>query len=44
MKDVKTPTDLAGLAMLVALRGGDFFGSLMDPKASSPGLLQLIGK
>jgi uncharacterized protein involved in outer membrane biogenesis len=30
MKDVKSPTDLAGLALLIALRGGDFFGSLLD--------------
>ena len=28
LKQVTTPTDLAGLALLVALRGGDFFGSL----------------
>jgi hypothetical protein len=34
MKNVKTPTDLAGLAMLIALRGGDFFGSLIDDKAA----------
>jgi len=29
MKNVKTPADLAGLAVLVALRGGDFFTGLM---------------
>jgi uncharacterized protein involved in outer membrane biogenesis len=34
MKNVKTPTDLAGLAVMVALRGGDLFGSLIAP----PGL------
>jgi hypothetical protein len=34
MKNVKTPIDLAGLAMLIALRGGDFFGSLLDNKAA----------
>jgi uncharacterized protein involved in outer membrane biogenesis len=28
IKNVKSPTDLAGLAVLIALRGGDFFGSL----------------
>ena len=28
IKNVKTPTDLAGLAVLIALRGGDFFRSL----------------
>jgi uncharacterized protein involved in outer membrane biogenesis len=34
MKDVKKPTDLTGLALLVALRGGNFFGSLFDvPKS-----------
>jgi len=30
LKDVKSQADLAGLAVLVALRGGDFFGSLVD--------------
>jgi uncharacterized protein involved in outer membrane biogenesis len=30
MKNVKSRTDLAGLAVFVALRGGDFFGSLVD--------------
>jgi len=44
MKDVKTPADVGGLALLVALRSGDFFGSLIDPKNSSPGLLQFLGK
>jgi hypothetical protein len=34
MKNVKAPTDLAGLAMLIALRSGDFFGSLIDNKAA----------
>ncbi len=29
LKNVKTPTDLAGLIALVYLRGGDFFGSLI---------------
>jgi hypothetical protein len=29
MKNVKTPADLTGLAVLVALRGGGFFGSLI---------------
>ena len=32
VKDVKTPTDLAGLAVLIALRSGDFFGPLINPK------------
>jgi uncharacterized protein involved in outer membrane biogenesis len=29
MKNVKSQADLAGLAVLIALRGGDFFGSLV---------------
>ena len=38
MKNVKSPADLAGLALLVALRGGDFFGSLFDvPRHGGPG-------
>ncbi len=38
MKDVKSQADLAGLAVLVALRGGDFFGSLVDlPRIGVPG-------
>ena len=44
MKDVKTPADLGGLALLVALRSGDFFGSLIDPPHSRSGFLQLLGK
>jgi hypothetical protein len=31
VNNVKTPADLTGLAVLVALRGGDFFGSLVAP-------------
>jgi len=34
IKNVKSREDLAGLAVLVALRGGDFFGSLVDLKKS----------
>jgi hypothetical protein len=30
MKNVKSEADLAGLAVLIALRGGDFFGSLVN--------------
>jgi uncharacterized protein involved in outer membrane biogenesis len=44
MKNVKTPTDLAGLAALVALRGGDFFGSLAGQKSSGLDVLNLIGR
>jgi hypothetical protein len=31
IKNVQIPADLAGLAVLVALRSGDFFGSLVAP-------------
>ncbi|MFZ1072973.1 MAG: hypothetical protein WAO21_06000 [Verrucomicrobiia bacterium] len=31
LKNVKSQNDLAGLAVLVALRSGDFFGSLLAP-------------
>ena len=34
MKNVKTPADLGGLGLLIALRSGDFFGSLVDPETS----------
>jgi uncharacterized protein involved in outer membrane biogenesis len=44
MKNVKTPTDLAGLAALVALRGGDFFGSLAGQNSSGMDVLNLIGR
>jgi hypothetical protein len=38
IKNVKSRADLTGLALLVALRGGDFFGSLVDlPKHSALG-------
>jgi uncharacterized protein involved in outer membrane biogenesis len=36
LKNVSKPTDLTGLALLVAVRGGDFFGALFD--APLPGL------
>lgn len=32
VKNVKTPTDLAGLAVLIALRSGNFFGPLINSK------------
>ena len=35
IKNVKTPADLAGLALLVVLRSGDFFGSLVTPTGLS---------
>jgi len=38
IKNVRSETDLAGLAVLVALRGGDFFSSLLLPaKAGAAG-------
>ena len=39
MKNVKSQADLAGLAVLVALRGGNFFGSLVD--LPRPGALKI---
>ena len=33
IKNVQSPADLAGLALLVALRSGDFFGQLVAPGA-----------
>lgn len=33
VKNVRTPADLAGLAVLVALRSGDFFTSVLGPAA-----------
>jgi hypothetical protein len=44
MKNVKTPADLGGLALLIALRSGDFFGSMLGPNSSGPDLMQMIGK
>ena len=44
MKHVKGPGDVAGLAFLIALRSGDFFTSLVDPKSGSsvPELMKLL--
>lgn len=33
MKNVKEPADITGLVLLIALRSGDFFGSLVAPAA-----------
>ena len=38
LKDVQKPTDLTGLALLMAFRGGDFFGALFG--APGAGLLE----
>ena len=35
IKNVKTPADLAGLALLVVLRSGDFFASMVTPAGLS---------
>jgi hypothetical protein len=37
IKNVKSETDLAGLAVLVALRGGDFLSSLLAPPKAGAG-------
>jgi uncharacterized protein involved in outer membrane biogenesis len=43
-KDVKTPSDLLGLEVLIGLRSGDFFTSLLEekPPAGAPGLWKLL--
>jgi hypothetical protein len=43
IRNVKSQTDLAGLTTLVALRGGDFFKSLLAPKYQNSGALKLLG-
>ena len=44
MKNVKSPADLAGLGLLVGLRSGDFFTSLVGQKSSGSGILKLLGQ
>jgi len=44
MKNVKSPGDLAGLGLLIGLRGGDFFTSLVGQKSSGLEILKLLGK
>ncbi len=44
MKNVKTPADLGGLALLIALRSGVFFGSLIEPKNSGSGHFEAVRK
>jgi hypothetical protein len=36
VKNVKSMGDLSGLGLILALRSGDFFNSLVDPQAVSP--------
>jgi hypothetical protein len=43
IKDVKSREDLAGLTVLVALRGGDFFSSLVDQKKPGLDVLNQLG-
>lgn len=43
MKNVKSTTDLAGLEVLVALRGGAVFGALVDQKNSGREIKKLFG-
>ncbi|MGH7989038.1 MAG: hypothetical protein ACREDS_02435 [Limisphaerales bacterium] len=50
IKNVKSKNDLTGLMVLIALRGGDFFNSLVEPKkihggkaVPLRGILNLIG-
>jgi hypothetical protein len=44
MKNVKGPADLAAFSLLLALRSGDFFESLVDPKqpGSAGGLFKML--
>jgi hypothetical protein len=44
IKNVKSPTDLAGLGLLIGLRSGDFFTSLVDQKGSGLDILKLLGQ
>jgi hypothetical protein len=44
LKNVKSPADLGGLAAFIALRSGDFFGSLHDRTNSAPGIIQLLDR
>jgi uncharacterized protein involved in outer membrane biogenesis len=44
IKNVKSPTDLAGLGVLIALRSDGFFESLVDQKNSKVDVLKLLGQ
>ncbi len=44
LKNVKSPADLGGLAAFIALRSGDFFGSLQNRKNSGLSILKLLGQ
>jgi hypothetical protein len=43
IRNVKSREDLAGLAVLIALRGGDFFSSLVDQKKPGLDVLKQLG-
>jgi hypothetical protein len=43
IRNVKSQSDLAGLAALVALRSGDFFKPLLGPQNQDLGILKLLG-
>jgi hypothetical protein len=43
IRNVKSQTDLAGLEALIALRGGDFFKSVLGPQNQDLGVLKLLG-
>jgi hypothetical protein len=42
IKNVKSEADVAGLAALVALRGGDFFRSVFGSQNQDVGILKLL--
>ena len=44
IRNVKSQTDLAGLAALIALRSGDFFKPLLGPQDQDLGVLKLLGQ
>ena len=49
IKNVESPADLAGLGLLIGLRGGDFFKSVLGPENAGSGnsvldFLRLMGK
>jgi hypothetical protein len=44
MKKVKSPGDLAGLGLLIGLRSGDFFTSLVGQKGSGLDVLKFLGQ
>jgi hypothetical protein len=44
MKNVNSPEDLAGLGLLIGLRGGDFFTSLAGQKGSGLDIPKLFGQ